>query len=47
MPGTCGSCRRITAIPFDRLLVAQALSERLPIVSADARFGAYGVETRW
>jgi len=33
--------------PFDRLLVAQALSERLPIVSADARFGAYGVETRW
>ena len=33
--------------PFDRLLVAQALSERMAIVSADARFGAYGVETRW
>jgi PIN domain nuclease of toxin-antitoxin system len=33
--------------PFGRLLVAQALSERMPIVSADARFGAYGVETRW
>ena len=33
--------------PFDRLLVAQALSEGMPIVSADARFGAYGVETRW
>jgi PIN domain nuclease of toxin-antitoxin system len=32
---------------FDRLLVAQALSERMPIVSTDARFGAYGVETRW
>ena len=33
--------------PFDRLLVAQALSERIAIVSADAHFGAYGVETRW
>ena len=33
--------------PFDRLLVAQALSEGMAIVSADARFGAYGVETRW
>ena len=33
--------------PFDRLLVAQALSERMAIVSADACFGAYGVETRW
>jgi PIN domain nuclease of toxin-antitoxin system len=33
--------------PFDRLLVAQSLVERMPVVSADARFGAYGVETRW
>ena len=33
--------------PFDRLLVAQALSERVAIVSADARFGSYGLETRW
>ena len=33
--------------PFDRLLVAQALSERMAIISADARFGAYGVETWW
>ena len=33
--------------PVGRLLVAQALSERMAIVSADARFGAYGVETRW
>jgi PIN domain nuclease of toxin-antitoxin system len=33
--------------PFDRLLVAQALSERMAIVSADPRFGAYGVDTRW
>jgi PIN domain nuclease of toxin-antitoxin system len=33
--------------PFDRLLVAQSLVERIPIVSADARFAAYGVDTRW
>jgi PIN domain nuclease of toxin-antitoxin system len=32
--------------PFDRLLVAQCLTEGMPIVSGDARFGAYGVETR-
>jgi PIN domain nuclease of toxin-antitoxin system len=33
--------------PFDRLLVAQAIEERLPIVSADPRFDAYGVERIW
>jgi PIN domain nuclease of toxin-antitoxin system len=33
--------------PFDRLLIAQTLVERLPIVTADARFGAYGVDVRW
>jgi PIN domain nuclease of toxin-antitoxin system len=33
--------------PFDRLLVAQALVERLPIVTTDARFADYGVEVRW
>jgi PIN domain nuclease of toxin-antitoxin system len=33
--------------PFDRLLVAQALTEGLPILTADARFGDYGVDTRW
>ncbi len=33
--------------PFDRLLVAQALSEGLPIVSGDDRFSDYGVEIRW
>ena len=30
--------------PFDRLLVAQAMVEELPILSADAVFGRYGVE---
>lgn len=33
--------------PFDRLLVAQALVERLGVVSADRRLGAYGVEVLW
>lgn len=29
--------------PFDRLLIAQALAERLPIVSADPLFDAYPI----
>lgn len=33
--------------PFDRLLVAQALVERLALVTADARFSEYDVEVRW
>lgn len=33
--------------PFDRLLIAQALSENLSIVSADTRFDAYGVKRLW
>jgi PIN domain nuclease of toxin-antitoxin system len=33
--------------PFDRLLVAQALIERLPVVTGDTHFGEYGVEVRW
>ena len=33
--------------PFDRLLVAQALEEKLPIVSADPVFRKYGVKRIW
>jgi PIN domain nuclease of toxin-antitoxin system len=33
--------------PFDRLLVAQAMVERLPIVSVDTVFDAYDVERLW
>lgn len=33
--------------PFDRLLVAQALVERLPVVTADARLREYGIDVRW
>jgi PIN domain nuclease of toxin-antitoxin system len=33
--------------PFDRLLAAQALGDRLDLVSADAAFDAYGVTRVW
>ena len=33
--------------PFDRLLVAQALVEKLPIVTADPIFRKYGVKRIW
>ncbi len=33
--------------PFDRLLVAQALHEKLPLLSKDERLGDYGVERIW
>jgi PIN domain nuclease of toxin-antitoxin system len=33
--------------PFDRLLVAQALVEGLPIVSIDVRLDPYGVNRLW
>lgn len=33
--------------PFDRMLVAQALHEGLPIVSVDTALDAYGIERIW
>lgn len=33
--------------PFDRLLVAQALSLDLPVVTGDPRFAPYGVDVLW
>ena len=33
--------------PFDRLIVAQAVVERVPIVSIDAVLDAYGVQRLW
>lgn len=33
--------------PFDRLLIAQALVEHVPIVSADIQLDAYGVRRIW
>ena len=33
--------------PFDRLLIAQALEEKLPVVTADLIFRKYGVKRIW
>ena len=33
--------------PFDRLLVAQAIVENMPIVSGDAALDAYGIQRLW
>ncbi len=33
--------------PFDRLLVAQALVESIPIVSNDPALDAYGIQRLW
>lgn len=33
--------------PFDRMLIAQSLTESIPIISADVAFDAYGVERLW
>lgn len=42
-----GSLPLIDRDPFDRLLVAQAQIEGLPIVTADPVIGRYDVETIW
>jgi len=33
--------------PFDRLILAQALVEKLPVVGRDESFDRYGVERIW
>ncbi len=33
--------------PFDRLLIAQAITEKYPIVSIDDKFDAYSVKRLW
>ncbi len=33
--------------PFDRLLIAQAMWENIPIVSADLMFDAYPIKRLW
>lgn len=33
--------------PFDRLLIAQSMTEKLPIISKDRFFDAYGVTRLW
>ena len=33
--------------PFDRMLIAQAQAERLPLISNETVFDAYAVERLW
>ena len=33
--------------PFDRLIIAQSLVEKIPVVSSDELFTSYGVERIW
>jgi PIN domain nuclease of toxin-antitoxin system len=33
--------------PFDRLLIAQSIEERLPIITADPLFERYPVDVIW
>jgi len=33
--------------PFDRLIVAQATTQAIPLISADRIFDGYGVDRRW
>ena len=33
--------------PFDRLLIAQSMSENLQIVSVDTQFDRYGISRKW
>jgi PIN domain nuclease of toxin-antitoxin system len=33
--------------PFDRMMIAQALAEGIPIATADRHFAAYGVQVVW
>lgn len=33
--------------PFDRLLLAQAMTEKLTLLTADSAFSNYGVDTIW
>jgi len=33
--------------PFDRLIISQALVEKIPIISVDEKFDKYGIERIW
>jgi PIN domain nuclease of toxin-antitoxin system len=33
--------------PFDRMIVAQAMTENIPVVSVDVAFDPYGVTRLW
>jgi len=33
--------------PFDRIIIAQSISEDLPVVTSDEIFGEYGAIVKW
>ena len=33
--------------PFDRLIICQALSEKLPLITSDGKMSRYGVQVIW
>jgi PIN domain nuclease of toxin-antitoxin system len=43
----CAALPRHHGDPFDRLLIAQAQEEKLPVVSRDPAFDAYGIKRIW
>ena len=53
LPITVDSLIKLTALPshhrdpFDRLIIAQALVEGLPIIGVDSAFDAYGISREW
>lgn len=53
LPITLNHVRRVEFLephhgdPFDRLLIAQALEEKLPVVTVDAHFRDYDVKIIW
>jgi PIN domain nuclease of toxin-antitoxin system len=44
---TAGRLRDPVGDPFDRMLIAQALDEKLALISNERRFDAYGVTRLW
>ena len=53
LPITLAHVARVSALPlhhrdpFDRMLIAQSLTENIPLLSADAAFDAYGITRLW
>jgi PIN domain nuclease of toxin-antitoxin system len=53
LPIALRHCERLSRLPhhhgdpFDRLIAAQSLSEKLIIISRDAQFDAYGAKRLW
>lgn len=53
LPVTCDHILRIESLPdhhrdpFDRMLIAQSLEEKLPLVTADRAFALYPLDVIW